>query len=336
MEYLLVAAGLVALTLAGDALVRGSVSLAQRLGVSVIIISLTVDYFGTSAPELVVAIDSVLTGAPTLALGNVVGSNIANVLLVIGLPALVIGVKCSGNELSRNTVAMVLATVFFILLCFASPLGIWQGAVLLMLLAGYIYGNIRRAKADPKAAEEALADLGELPAKPLGWGATLALTGGGLIGLVLGAEWLVDGAVVIATNWGVSEAVIGLTLVAVGTSLPELATCLAASLKNHSDVVVGNVLGSNVFNLLAITGTAVMVGPIPVPAEFLRFDLWMMLLTALFLLPFALRRQPIGKKSGVFFLALYLGYILVLSLDAFAPAQVTALQTPETATLTRL
>ncbi|GAB4151465.1 MAG: calcium/sodium antiporter [Sphingomonadales bacterium] len=324
MEYLLVAAGLVALTLAGDALVRGSVSLAQRLGVSILFISLTVVAFGTSAPELVVAIDSVLTGAPTLALGNVVGSNIANILLIVGLPAMLAGVNCAGDDLSHNTVAMILATVFFILLCLTGPLGPWQGAVLLMLLAGYIYGNIRRARRDPKAAATALADLSELPAKPLGWTATLLLVAGGLIGLVLGADWLVEGAVTIARTWGVSEAVIGLTLVAVGTSLPEMATCVAASLKKHSDVVVGNVLGSNVFNLLAITGTAAMVGTIPVPAEFLRFDLWIMLLTALFLLPFTLKKLTIGVKTGAVFLALYLGYMVVLGMDSLQGPQAQA------------
>ncbi|RME62989.1 MAG: sodium:calcium antiporter, partial [Alphaproteobacteria bacterium] len=188
MEYLQVAAGLVALTLAGEALVRGAVSLAQRLGVSVLFISLTVVAFGTSAPELVVAIDSVVIGVPTLALGNVVGSNIANVLLIVGLPALLVGIKCGGAELARNALAMVLVTVFFILLCLTAPLGLWQGVVLLLLLAGYVYGNIRRARRDPVAARETLVDMGTLPAKPLGWPLTLALVAGGLGGLVIGAN----------------------------------------------------------------------------------------------------------------------------------------------------
>ncbi len=318
MAYFETAAGLIILILGGDFLVRGAVTLAQRFNISKLVIGLTIVAFGTSAPELMVGVEAVLKGAPTLALGNVVGSNIANILLVVGLPALVAPMACTAPRLTRHMVMMVGSILLLIAFSFAGPITFWHGGILFALLVGFlIYSGFRSRQHDADLPDP-LTDFDAVDAKPGTPLMSSLLIVGGLIGLVLGANLLVDGSVTIARSMGISEAVIGLTLVAIGTSLPELATSLAAALRRHCDVAVGNVIGSNIFNTLGIVGVSSFFGDIPVPEEFLQFDLWVMLVASLSIIPFALFRTRIGRASGVIFIGAYLVYLALLAHGASA------------------
>lgn len=306
MELLLAILGLIVLLFAGDVLVRGAVNLALRLGIPALIVSLTIVSFGTSAPELFISIGSVLDDAPGIAIGNVVGSNTANVLLVLGLPALLAGIHCSDSQSQKSFLAMLAASVLFIVLCFLGPLTWVHGVVLLSALAiflgwQFLSANKAQATEPPEGADA------DMPA----WRIGLYLIAG-LIGLPFGADLLVDNAVVIATRMGVSETVIGLTLVAIGTSLPELATTIVAALRRHAEVALGNVIGSNIFNLLAIIGTASLFGSIPVSRGILHFDLWVMFGASLALIPFVIYRQDITRIAGAALTTLYIAYIVVV------------------------
>jgi cation:H+ antiporter len=313
-ELLLAGLGLVILLLAGDTLVRGAVNLSLRLGIPALIVSLTIVAFGTSAPELLISISAILDGVPGLALGNVVGSNTANILLVLGIPALMSGLDTSQCDTRRNFVIMMVATLSFIGLAFAGPFIWWHGLILLTgltLMLGEAAWTARSHKRD-SAAAAALEDLEDVEgADPdMPWWQIIVFLLLGLLGLPLGADLLVDSSVVIARSFGVSETAIGLTLVAVGTSLPELATTVMAALRRHAEVALGNVIGSNIFNLLGIIGVASLVGPIPVDAEILTFDLWIMLAASLLLIPFVYFRWIFGRVVGVVFTALYLIYVI--------------------------
>lgn len=305
------------LLLAGDALVRGAVNLSLRLGVPALIVSLTIVAFGTSAPELLIAISAVKENAPGIALGNVVGSNTANILLVLGLPALLATLHTSECDSRRNYVFMLMATVLFIGLAFCGTFTFFSGLILLAALSLVLMTAFREAKAHRKACGEACADDDELegleeadPDMPY-WKVSIYLILG-LVGLPMGAHLLVDNATVIARTYGVSETVIGLTLIAVGTSLPELATTLMAALRRQADVALGNVIGSNMFNLLAIIGIATWFGRIPVDPEFLRFDLWVMLGASLLLVPFVFLKRDISRVWGLVLTFLYVLYVIVL------------------------
>ncbi|KMW56252.1 K+-dependent Na+/Ca+ exchanger related-protein [Candidatus Rhodobacter oscarellae] len=304
MDFVYAGLGLIILLLAGDALVRGAVNLALRLGISALIVSLTVVSFGTSAPELVISVDAVLSNSPGIALGNVVGSNIANVLLVLGVPALFAGMSFRQTETKRSYLSMLSASVIFITVCFLGPLTLVHGLLLLAVLSLVMVDQFsiamkQRVTEAPEGAD---------PSMP-GWRIALFLALG-LVGLPLGAEIFVDSAVSIATRFGVSETVIGLTLVALGTSLPELATTVVAAIRRQAEVALGNVIGSNIFNILAIIGAASLFGSIPVDPHFLSFNLWIMLGASLLLAPFVLMRRDMGRMSGVLFTALYVAYIV--------------------------
>lgn len=311
------ALGLVILLIAGDLLVRGAVNLALRLGIPALIVSLTIVAFGTSAPELLISIDAVLAGVPGLALGNVVGSNTANVLLVLGVPALISRLHTSAYDTRSDYLTMIGVTLFFIGLCFTAPLTWWHGILLLALLAFILLAQARKAMAHRKASKAAEPDEEEVEgADPSinGWkiAAFLIL---GMIGLPLGASLFVDSAVEIAEAFGVSDSVIGLTLVALGTSLPELATTVVAALRRQADVAIGNVIGSNMFNLLAIMGVTVMVGPVPVVWPFLAYDLWAMLGASLLLVPFVFSKtRDLTRRWGLVLSVLYVLYIVMVVL----------------------
>ncbi|MFU8898981.1 MAG: calcium/sodium antiporter [Roseinatronobacter sp.] len=306
IDLLLVAGGLVLLLVAGDFLVRGAVNLSLRLGIPAFLVGMTVVAFGTSAPELLVSVQAVLADAGGLALGNVVGSNIANILLVMGAPALLAPVVI-GRESRRDFGIMIGATLLFIALAFSGVIGLWQALVLLAAFAVFMGDSIlrgRKARVEVEELEGADPDL-QGPKIAV----YLAL---GLIGLPIGAQLLVTGAVDIAAALGVSDVVIGLTIVAIGTSLPELATTLMAALRREGGVALGNILGSNIFNLLLILGVAGLVGPMTVPAEMLRLDLWVMLGASLLLAPFIWTGRPIGRMFGAVLLLAYGGYLWLL------------------------
>jgi len=307
--------GLVLLLLAGDSLVKGAVNLSLRLGVPALIVSLTIVAFGTSAPELLIAIQAIWDGVPNLALGNVVGSNTANVLLVLGVPALLAVMHTSECDTRTSYLQMLGGTLLFIGLAYRGVFDWIAGAILLVaLFAMLIHAAVsarRHRKAGQAAALEEEEDLeGADPDLP--WSKIILFLVLGLIGLPLGANLLVTGASSIAMDYGISDAVIGLTLVAVGTSLPELATTVVAALRREADVALGNVIGSNMFNLLGIIGVASFVGPIPVSETFFAFDFWVMLGATLLLIPFVFLKFDLTRVWGVVLTALYVTYVMVV------------------------
>jgi cation:H+ antiporter len=308
MDIVDVALGLIILLLAGDVLVRGAVNVSLRLGVPALIVSLTIVAIGTSAPELLVAIDAVVANAPGLAVGNVVGSNIANVLLVLGLPALLIGLGTADINTRQSVLQMLAGTAIFTVFAFLTPItwvnGVFLVALFLAFMGYSVYSARKRKNAEPAAVELEGAD----PAMRW-WKISLFLVLG-LIGLPLGAGLLVDGATEIARSYHVSETVIGLTLVAIGTSLPELATTVTAAYRRHAEVAFGNVIGSNIANLLGIVGVASLFGDIPVSEAVLTFDIWVMIAATLAIVPLAYFGVRLSRSWGGVFTALYVGYIL--------------------------
>jgi cation:H+ antiporter len=310
MDWVFSAAGLVILLLAGDALVRGAVNLSLRIGIPALIVSLTIVAFGTSAPELLISITAALEGVPGIALGNVVGSNTANILLVLGVPALLATMHTADCETRKSYVLMIAGSVLFIALAFLGEFTWISGVVLLLALSFVLLDAVRDARAHRAAGEETDLDEPEGADPDMPWWRIIMFLLLGLIGLPLGAHLLLEGATSIARDFGVSETVIGLTLVAVGTSLPELATTVMAALRRQADVALGNVIGSNMFNLLAIIGVASLGSPIPVDPAILRFDLWVMLGASLILFPFVFLKWNINRIWGVVLTALYVIYVL--------------------------
>ncbi len=312
MDWILTVVGLGLLLLAGDALVRGAVNLALRLGIPALIVSLTIVAFGTSAPELLISVQAILDGVPSIAVGNVVGSNTANILLVLGIPALFAVMHTSQHDTRSNYMQMLAATVLFIVLCSFGTLNWISGLILLSGLGAVLFHAVHAVRCH-RAAEDASEEDEVEGADPnMSWIKIAFFLVVGLIGLPVGANFLIDGATNIARSFHISEAVIGLTLVAVGTSLPELATTVMAALRRQSDVALGNVIGSNVFNLLGIMGIAALIGEIPVDSEFLRFDLWVMLGSSLLLVPFVFLKKDIGLKTGLGLSFIYAAYVMML------------------------
>jgi cation:H+ antiporter len=311
-----VLAGLATLVAGGESLVRGASALAAVLRISPLVIGLTVVAFGTSAPELAVSVQAAYAGSGDLAVGNLVGSNIANVLLILGLAALVAPLSVS-SKLVRIDVPLVIGASFLLLLLgLDGDVDAWEGLLLLALLAAYNVWSIRQGRAE---SEEVQASFGSVA--PAGGRSLLfhvALVVLGLVLLGLGARWLVDGAVTIARFLGVQELVIGLTVVAIGTSLPELVTTLLAGLRGERELAVGNVVGSNLFNILGVLGLASVVAPdgIPVPEAALALDIPIMIATAVACLPIFFTGHRIARWEGGLFLFYYLAYLVYLVLDA--------------------
>lgn len=317
MSVLLVIGGLLLLVGGGELLVRGAVGLASVLGVSPLVIGLTVVAFGTSAPELVVSLEAVFSGHPDIVLGNVVGSNIANILLIVGAAAALKAITISPGLVRRDGSLLLIATLGFSALCLLGTINWIAGACMVIVLIGYTVWSFwaarrRMPKLDPEdgAPAEEAEDEEEHKPLPGGFLIALAVTGFGIGGVILGANLLVEGAVDIARWAGLSEAVIGLTLIAFGTSLPELATAGMAALRGHSDLAVGNALGSNLFNMLAIAGITAMVAPVPVPAELLRFDLWVMIGVTVALLIMMTTERRVSRVEGGVLLTGYTVYIV--------------------------
>ena len=314
MVWLTMLLGLALLLVAGDALVKGAVNLSLRIGIPALIVSLTIVAFGTSAPELLISVQAALRGVPGIALGNVVGSNTANVLLVLGIPGILAVMHTSEHDTRKSYFIMLAASLLFIALAFRGIFDWMAGLGLLAVLALVLGDAVRDSLAHRRAGRAAAAEEetveGADPEMP--WWRIILYIVVGLVGLPTGADLLVDAATVIAQRFGVSDTVIGLTLVAVGTSLPELATTVVAALRRQADVALGNVIGSNLFNLLAIIGVASLIAPIPVDRAFLTFDLWVMLAASLLLIPFVFLKQNIGRVWGFAMTALYLVYVVVV------------------------
>jgi cation:H+ antiporter len=319
MAWAYLLAGLALLALGGEFLVRGAVRLAERLGVSPLMIGLTLVGFGTSTPELVASVQASLAGSPGIAVGNVVGSNIANILLILGISALIWPVAVTSRALSRDGAVVLATAAMFAVLGFTMELGRVSGAVFLALMAAYVLYAWRqeRVGADGHTAafERAEAFEGVNPgmhdaAAPLLTSVAMAL--GGVVVVVLGGRLLVDGAIDLARTLGIAESVIGLTVVAVGTSMPELVTSVVAALRRQGDVALGNVLGSNIYNILGIAGVTGLIAPTVVPAEMARFDSLVMVGVSALVLLFAWTGMRIGRREGGVLLAGYVAYLWVL------------------------
>ncbi|MEQ8710062.1 MAG: calcium/sodium antiporter [Rhodospirillales bacterium] len=296
--------GLVLLLGGAEILVRGAVGLAERVGVSKMVIGMTIVAFGTSAPELVVSLDAALTGVPGLAVGNIVGSNIANILLIIGATAMILPFATKSDGSASDSMVMIVGTLSFVGLCYFGMLGKMAGIVLVVLFIGFLVYSWWRER----GSGSSLAD--EVDAVPQSVPLAVAMLFGGIAGVVFGADILVEGAVFVARSVGVSEAAIGLTLVAFGTSVPELATSVVAALRRHADVALGNIVGSNMFNMLGIGGVVSLVADLPVGPEFMTFDLPVVMLATLLLIVMMWAGRTIGRVVGIGFLGFYAYYIL--------------------------
>jgi cation:H+ antiporter len=308
-DILLILCGLVLLVFGGNLLVKGAVSLALRLGITPLVVGLTVVAVGTSAPELLVSLSAALKGSSGIAMGNVVGSNIANVLVILGVTALVSVIVTKGHDLRESWAMMIGASILLIALAFTGEIGRIGGVALLLALGATLWRQLTTGGAD--APDIGGADIeGAEPGAP--WRRIGLWLAGGLVALPLGANLLVNGATDIARVFGISETVIGLTLVAVGTSLPELAASIASAVKGRADMALGNVVGSNIFNILGILGITAVIAPLPVPPEMLRLDLWVMLGASLMLAPLLFRGISISRVMGTGFAALYAAYAWVL------------------------
>ncbi|PKO63691.1 MAG: sodium:calcium antiporter, partial [Betaproteobacteria bacterium HGW-Betaproteobacteria-17] len=256
MQALMFVLGLVALVIGAEAMVRGASRLAVSWGISPLVVGLTVVAFGTSAPEMAVSVGAALSGTSDLAIGNVVGSNIANILLILGISALVAPLLVHEQIIRQEVPVMIGATLLVVAMALDGGIGRIEAGLLFALVMAYTVFLVVQSRRASKDAEAEFAS--EIPTSQWDrhWGVQAALVIGGLALLVLGADWLVGAAVVFAKYFGVSDLVIGLTVVAVGTSMPEIATSLIAALRGQRDIAVGNVIGSNIFNLLAVLGAA--------------------------------------------------------------------------------
>ena len=294
---------------AADYLVRGAVALARLNGVSPLIIGLTVVAIGTSAPEFVTALAAARSGATDMAVGNVVGSNIVNMLLILGIAAAIRPIAVSVKVVARDAMMVLGATALFVAIGFTGGYNHWQGALLLFCLIGYLYLTYKAEKSqqnqDALHAREA-EEVAGVPKRP---GVAVAFLILGLLGIVIGAKLLVHGGLGIAAAFDVSRTIVGLTLIAIGTSLPELAIVIVASWRGHSDIALGNVLGSNIFNLLGVTGAVAMIEPLEMPIEIMSFDIWVLLGVTILLLPLMITENRISRIEGRVLVGLYFAYL---------------------------
>lgn len=306
--------GLVLLAFAGDFLVAGAVSIAQRLGVSPLVAGIFIVGFGTSAPEMVVAIDAAIKGVPSIALGNIVGSNIANVWLVLGLPALIAPLAAGAYGERRALVAMLIVTALWIGLSAFMPLHSGVGLLFILLLVAYAIYTFMATSRDAGRGVDVEIDEEDTLSLPR----TIAYILIGIVGLPVGAHLIVEGGVGIARQFDVPEHIIGLTLIAIGTSLPEIGAGIAAAMRSRASVLIGNVLGSNIFNILGAGGLAALFantgdGPLVVSRSFHAYDHWAMALAALTVAFFIITRTQISRLVGVLLLLIYALYIAGLT-----------------------
>lgn len=305
---LFILGGLVLLAFGAEGLVRGSSSIALRMGITPLVVGLTIVAFGTGSPEMIVSLQAALGGNSDLALGNIVGSNICNLALILGIAALARPLRVHSALLHREVPVMIVVTLVLVAMIHDGVISRVEGAVLVVGAIVYTVAIYRAARRDHDA-EVAAEFVNEMPKLQPNTFRAVALVAAGFAGLLMGANLLVHGAVVIAQAIGMSQVVIGLTVIAIGTSLPELATSVVAALRNDADVAFGNVLGSNILNILLVLGVVAMVRPIA--AGGLRpLDLGMLLLTAIAILPLMWRGRILDRWEGALLLAGYVAYIV--------------------------
>ncbi|MCB2053065.1 MAG: calcium/sodium antiporter [Geminicoccaceae bacterium] len=314
MDMLYLAVGFVLLIGGGEALVRGSVTVARQAGLSPFVIGLTLVGFGTSTPELVTSIQAALVDAPGIAIGNVFGSNIANVLLILGAAAVLQPIACDPTALARDGTMMIAATAACIIVVLTvGAIDRITGGVFVLLFVCYLVATWLHDRAQPDATTALHAQEGEaVEPMRVGFLPALLLTLGGIALTVLGARLLVSGAIGIAQAFGVSQTVIGLTVVAIGTSLPELVTSVMAAMRRQADLALGNIIGSNIFNILSILGITALIQPIAVPEEVLGMDLWVLGGVSLLLVVFARTGWRLSRREGAVFLFGYVAYVIAL------------------------
>jgi len=314
LEYLLVVGGLLLLLLGGDLLVKSSVALAVRLKVSTLVIGLTVVSFATSAPELLVSVEAALQGLPEIALGNVIGSNIANIGLILGATALFFKMPVPEISFRKDWVILSLFSILMVLCLANGILSFWEGMLFVVLLAGYNFLKIKASRKENKLLAT-IDEIEKVTSERMSWWKIIALLVAGGIALRFGAKFLIDGAVPIAQSFGISERVISLSLISIGTSVPELAASLVAAFKKENDISLGNILGSNIFNILAVLGFTALLKPIPVAdMSMLYFDgLWMLGFTfVLFPMAILFKRGELSRAEGAVLLLAYALYITLL------------------------
>lgn len=314
MPYLLTLGGFALLLGGGEALVRGAVAIARRFGISQLVVGLTVVAFGTSAPELVVSIGSALRGLPDIAVGNVVGSNICNIALILGVSSLIRPVRVDRDDIRPDARVMIASALVLAGLGLTGSIERWQGVLLFAALIAYVVWSYRRELSAGTESEDWHAEEArefEAPTPPL---VAIGLVAAGVAALVVGADWLVEGATSIASALGVPDAVVGLTVVALGTSLPELATSVIAAFRGHSDVAVGNVLGSNIFNVMSILGLTSIVSPIRISERIAYVDNPVMIVATLVAAFVLMRWGRIGRPMGAVFFGAYVVYVVALYL----------------------
>ncbi|MCG8577595.1 MAG: calcium/sodium antiporter [Flavobacteriales bacterium] len=312
MMYVLLILGLVTLVVGGEFLVRGAVGIAKKFHISTLVIGMTVISFGTSAPELMVSLDAAMDGYPDISIGNVVGSNIANIALVLGLTVLIFPIVVDRNSKIIDWPMMMLATLLFFGFAYDLVIEAWEGAVLFGILVVFTFLLIRNSRRKTKKAlAEEEEDDEVAKVKDKAWLSAVFLIAG-LALLYFGAEWLVVGAVDIAKAFGMDNRVIAVTVVAFGTSVPELVTSAVAAFKKETDISVGNLIGSNIFNIMAVIGTTAMVHPITVEQVTIDSDMWWVIGIAVALLPLMLIGKKIGRFKGVLLFSSYVVYISLI------------------------
>jgi len=310
MTFFGLLAGFVLLLAGGELLVRGAAGLALRLGLSNLVVGIIIVGFGTSVPELVASVQAALAGAPGIAMGNVVGSNIANILLILGVAAVIYPIVCSRAAVFRDGLFMVVTAVLLGVACYPGMLSVKWGLIFIAVLVIYM-GYLLYS--DRKNNGKELTEPDDLPHSAKTIWRDIFFVAGGMIAVVLGGKLLVDNAIIVAESLNVSDEVVGLTLVAIGTSLPELATSIIAAMRKHSDIALGNVLGSNIYNILGIAGITAVISPIPVSDEMLTVDIPVMIGVSLVLFFLAVVVKRFGKRVGFAFLAGYAAFLYTVA-----------------------
>lgn len=303
MEYVLLIGGLIVLIIAGEALVRGAVAIALKFNLSPLVIGMTIVSFGTSAPELLVSLTAALDGHPEIAIGNVLGSNIANIALVLGLTTIILPITVKRTTVRLDWPIMMGATILFFLFAQNRKIDWWEGLIYTIGLIAFNFFQVWSSKKN----EEEIDDLGDSQGMKI-W-KSIGMIIVGVVGLALGTEWLLGGAVKIAANFGVSEHIIGVTILAFGTSVPELITSIMAALKKQTDISVGNLIGSNIFNLFGVIGITSLVKEISISSIVLENDMYWLLAISFLLFPLMLMKNRIGRLKGAILFLTYLSYI---------------------------
>ncbi len=308
MEYLLLFAGFFLLLYGGHFLVRGSVALAHHFNVSRLVVGVVIVSLGTSAPELVVSLQAAFQGHPDIALGNVVGSNVSNIALVLALSAIVLPIGVKRDTIRIDMPVMLLASLLLFVMMLDGILVAWEGLLFVLFLAGFIFLSLRRSRKFQKKIQAKL----PLPNYPLWISVLLVVLSS--VALVFGANWLITGVTILARDFGISERVISITVIAFGTSLPELATSIIAAFQKESDISIGNIVGSNIFNIMGVLGITSVFHPIDVNPDILHFDIYWMLgisfLLFIFIIP--LTKSILTRFKGAVLFAIYLLYVCLL------------------------